>query len=214
MIPVVFMAMSLAGAGNAEVSAGSEPANGLTGCVPGGDGYFRAHLAGAIDADIDWPDNGTVCQGEAHGEISLTADSAGAPGARGAPGALRDGVTHDTVVPAGVRLSFRRSAAARPNLLFVFGISGVREGKPLRAAGANLTIIVQGTSHIYSTRGDARCTVDSLTQRALADAHRWRLEVRGFCTQPAHAVRGNGAVLVSRFDFAGSVDFAAGEAAP
>jgi len=178
------------------------------GCLPAGDGYFRAHLAGAVEADIDWPDQGTVCEGEAHGEIPIAAESSAA---HATPG---DGVAHATAVPAGVRLSFRRVATARPNLLFVFGISGVREGQPLHTAGANLTIIVQGTSHIYSTRGDARCTVDTLTQRPQAAAHRWRLEVRGFCTQPAHAVRGNGEILVSRFDFAGSVDFAAGEAAP
>jgi hypothetical protein len=33
------------------------------------------------------------------------------------------------------------------------------------------------------------------------------LEVRGFCTQPAHAVRGNGDLLVTRFDFAGRVNY-------
>lgn len=188
--------------------AGASPARSASGCLTSGDGYFRAHLAGAIDADIDWPDLGTVCEGEAHGEIPVAADSADARRT------VRDGAVPAHSVPAGVRLSFRRSEGARPNLLFVFGISGVREGEPLHAAGANLTIIVQGTSHIYSTRGDARCTVDTLTQRALAPAHRYRLEVRGFCTQPAHAVRGNGEVLVSRFDFAGNVDFGSGEVAP
>ncbi len=198
----------LAGPASTDAPAAPRDASAPPGCLPAGDGYFRAHLAGAVEADIDWPDQGTVCEGEAHGEIPIAADSSGA---RGTPG---DGAANATAVPAGVRLSFRRAAAARPNLLFVFGISGVREGQPLHTSGANLTIIVQGTSHIYSTRGDARCTVDSLTQRPQGAAHRWRLEVRGFCTQPAHAVRGNGEVLVSRFDFAGSVDFAAGEAAP
>jgi hypothetical protein len=217
MIPFLLMAATLAGSGSADATA-PPPATAAAalpaaapatpGCLPGGDGYFRARLAGALQADIDWPDAGTDCEGEAHGEIPLAAAS----------GATRDQPPKDSPaaanVPAGVRLSFRRSVATTPNLLFVFGISGVREGEPLQAAGANLTIIVQGTSRIYSTRGDARCTVDSLTQRALAAAHRYRLEVRGFCTQPAHEVRGSGEILVSRFDFAGSVNFAAGEAAP
>jgi len=34
-----------------------------------------------------------------------------------------------------------------------------------------------------------------------------RVEARGFCTQPAHAVRGTDAVLVSTFEFAGLVNY-------
>jgi hypothetical protein len=149
-----------------------------SGCLSSGDGYLRAHLAGAIEADIDWPNSGTACEGESK------------------PG--------DT----GVRLSFRRVQGAHPNLLFVFGLSGVHEGQGLQAGRANLTIIVQGTSRIYGTLGDTRCTVDRLTQRPLETPHVYRVEVRGFCTQPAHAVRGDGDVLVSRFDFAGRVNYA------
>jgi len=147
------------------------------GCLTSGDGFLKAHLAGALNTEVDWPNGGTLCEGESR------------------PG--------DT----GVRLSFRRDHAVKPDLLFVFGLSGVREGEPLRTAGANLTIIVQGTSAIYSTRSDTRCTVDSLLQRRLAEPHDFRVEVRGFCTQPAHAVRGDGDVFVSRFDFAGRVHY-------
>ena len=39
----------------------------------------------------------------------------------------------------------------------------------------------------------------------------YRLEARGFCTQPAHAVRGDGAVLVSTFEFAGLVTYRCAE---
>jgi len=146
-------------------------------CLSSGDGYLRAHLGGAIEAEIDWPNSGTVCAGE------------------------------PKIDPAGVRLSFRRVSGARPNLLFLFGLTGVREGEPLHNAGANLTIIVQGTDRIYGTRGDSRCAVDSLTQRRLGGEHEYRVEARGFCTQPAHAVRGEGTVIVSRFDFAGIVNY-------
>jgi hypothetical protein len=146
-------------------------------CLSTGDGFLKAHLAGALNLDVDWPNRGTSCEGESR------------------PG------------DAGVRLSFRRSDGSRPNLLFLFGLSGVREGQALQAAGANLTIIVQGKSAIYSTRGDTRCTVDSLRQRPLGEPHDFRVEVRGFCTQPAHAVRGDGDVFVSRFDFAGRVHY-------
>jgi hypothetical protein len=146
-------------------------------CLASGDGYFRARLGGAIDAKIDWPNAGTRCQGESKGK------------------------------PPGVRLSFQREPAGRPDLLFVFGLTGVREGRPAHAAGANLTVIVQGTDRIYGTLGDTRCTVDSLTQRMLPAPGAYRIEARGFCTQPAHAVRGSGEVLVSTFDFAGRVNY-------
>ncbi len=33
-------------------------------CLASGDGYLRAHLAGAIDARLDWPNSGTRCEGE------------------------------------------------------------------------------------------------------------------------------------------------------
>ncbi len=146
-------------------------------CLSSGDGYLRAHLAGDIEAHIDWPNSGTHCDGEPKPK------------------------------PPGVRLSFRRAAVGSPDLLFVFGLSDVFEGQPARAIGANLTIIQQGTSHIFGTLGDSRCTVDSLTQRPLKIAHSYRIEARGFCTQPAHAVRGDGLVLVSTFDFAGVVNY-------
>jgi hypothetical protein len=146
-------------------------------CLSSGDGYLRAHLAGAIDAHLDWPNSGTTCEGE----------------------------TRDK--PAGVRLSFQRAGGGTPNLLLVFGLTGVRAGKPAHAVGVNLTVIMQGNSRIFGTLGDTRCTVDSLTQRPLALAGSYRLEARGFCTQPAHAIRGDGDVLVSTFEFAGLVNY-------
>jgi len=161
--------------------AAAPPAtHGSTSCIASHDGYLRARVAGAVDADVDWPDRGTHCEGEAKAD------------------------------PIGVRLSFRRTGKAQPNLLFVFGVSGVREGQPAHDAGTNVTLIVQGTSHVYSTRSDARCRVEELTQRPLAIAHAYRVEARGYCTQPARAVRGDGEVLVSRFDFAGIVNYGAG----
>jgi hypothetical protein len=106
--------------------------------------------------------------------------------------------------PPGVRLSFRRERAT-PDLLLVFGLTGVEPGKPAREIAANVTVIVEGTSHIYGTLGDSRCTVDRLEQRPLPAAGTYRIEARGFCTQPAHAVRGSDDVLISTFEFAGPV---------
>ena len=106
-----------------------------------------------------------------------------------------------------MRLSFQRAAGTAPNLLLVFGLTGVKPGESAREVKANLTVIVQSTSRIYGTLGDSRCTVDSLTQRPLSAPRAYRIEARGFCTQPAHAVRGKGDVLVSTFEFAGPVTF-------
>jgi hypothetical protein len=165
------------------VGAKSAAAPVAVSCLPSGNGYLHARLGGALDKTIDWPNSGTRCQGESRNQ------------------------------PPGVRLSFQRDPASKENLLFVFGLTGVREGQPAHEIGTNLTLIVQGTSKIYGTQGDSRCTVDSLTQTPTKTPHAYRLEARGFCTQPAHAVRGNGAVLVSTFDFAGLVTYDADDAA-
>ena len=156
-------------------------------CLPSGDGYLRTRLSGRIDAVIDWPNAGTRCEGEER------------------PG-------HE-----GLRLSFRRDPGSAPDLLFVFGISRAREGRSAHGLGVNLTVILQGSAQVFGTRGESRCTVDSLTQTRMKDEpakpvtpgspRRYRVEARGFCTQPAHAVRGEGAVLLTTFDFAGAVSF-------
>jgi hypothetical protein len=153
-------------------------------CLSSGDGYLRAHVAGAINAQIDWPNSGTRCEGESRDK------------------------------PPGVRLSFQRASGATPNLLLVFGITGVRKGEPGRELGVNLTVILQGTTRIFGTLGDSRCTIDTLSQRALKEPGAYRVEARGFCTQPAHAVRGKGDVLVSTFEFAGPVLFIPPEEKP
>ena len=153
-----------------------------SGCLSSGDGYLRAKLGGAVEAQLDWPNSGTLCQGESRGS------------------------------PPGVRLSFRRDKA-NPDLLLVFGLTGVQRGQPAREVAVNVTVIVQGTSQIYGTLGDSRCTVDRLVQRPLPTEGAYRIEARGFCTQPAHAVQGNGDVLVSTFEFAGPVMFFASDGA-
>ncbi len=157
--------------------AAAAPGGAGAACLSSGDGYLRAQVAGAINAKIDWPNSGTRCEGEPKSK------------------------------PPGVRLSFQRTPAGAVDLLFIFGLTGVREGRPAREIGANLTLIVQGTDRFFGTLGDSRCTVDSLTQRRLPKAKSYRVEARGFCTQPAHAVRGDGAVLVSTFEFAGLVNY-------
>jgi hypothetical protein len=168
----------LAAAADQPAGADAAPRNLTAACLTSGDGYLRARLAGAIDATIDWPNSGTRCQGESKRE------------------------------PLGVRMSFQRDPGGSPDLLFVFGLTGVRAGEAARELRVNLTVIVQGTNRVYATLGDSRCTVDSLTQRPTGAPRSFRIEARGFCTQPAHALRSSGAVLVSTFEFAGVVNYA------
>lgn len=164
--------------GSAEAVAAPAPATPPPRCLESGDGYFRAHVAGAVEANIDWANAGTRCEGESK------------------------------FPPPGVRMAFQHSPSRGVDLLFVFGLTGIVEGRAAHEVGTNLTVIVQGTDQFYGTEGDSRCTVDSLGQRRVAGSpHTYRIEARGFCTQPAHAVRGDGAVLVSTFEFAGLVNY-------
>src|SRR5258706_748988 len=83
-----------------------------TACLRSGYGYFRARVAGAVEATIDWPNSGTRCEGEP-----------------------RDN-------PPGLRLSFQLASGGPPDLLFVFAITGVCEGRPLHEVEADVTFTV------------------------------------------------------------------------
>jgi hypothetical protein len=112
----------------------------------------------------------------------------------------------------GIRVRFAGLVGKdHQKLVFLFGISGLREGESVRTRGVNLTLIREGTGEFYSTQGDDKCMLDEVTQQALVGiphkTRSYRIEARGFCTEPARAVRGEGVILLSRFDFAGRVDF-------
>jgi len=152
-------------------------------CLASGDGYLRARLAGSIEMDIDWGNEGTECTGMAR------------PSADG-----------------GIRLRFGRPVFADGSrLVLVFGMSGLREGRDARALPVNVTVIREGSGQFYGTQGENRCLIDELQQRPIAGIPRreraYRVTARGFCMQPARAVRGEGSVLITRFDYAGQVNF-------
>lgn len=149
-------------------------------CAPSGTGYLKAKIAGALAAEIDWGNKGTVCTGEVRPK-------------------------------GGVRLSFKNKIAPGQTVLIVFGIPGVQEGRSAQALPANLTVVREGAAEFYSTQGDDKCTIDHLEQQSLQGAprkkRRYRVIARGFCTEPARAINGTGAVLLSRFDFASELHF-------
>jgi hypothetical protein len=99
-------------------------------------------------------------------------------------------------------------------LLIVLGAGPLRPGESARNVPVNLTLVREGTGEFYATRGDARCAFDEVRQEPLDGAGSFRLEARGYCTQPARAVGGDRAVLMSRFDVTAVVDAGAAVAPP
>jgi hypothetical protein len=152
------------------------------GCLPGGDGYLRARVRGALVLDLAWTDAQMQCEG----------------------GTRPDG--------NGLRVSIAGPLQGGGRRLhFVFGIAGAQEGTDALARATNFTLIFEGEQRIFATRGADRCTVDELHQRRIGElggARRsWRIEARGFCTGPANALQGDARVLLTRFDFASVVHF-------
>ena len=149
-------------------------------CLPAGNGYLRARLSGAVSTELNWGNDGTECTG-----------------------AVRP-------TDGGIRMRFSRPDG-EGRLVLVFGIARLQEGKSARNLPVNVTLIREGAGEFFSTQGDDKCTLDHVTQDAIVGIpHRsrsYRVTARGFCTEPARAVRGKGAILLSRFDYSGRVDF-------
>ncbi len=155
-------------------------------CQPSKEGYLRARLKGSIDTELDW---------------SNTPQCLGAPRPSG----------------DGVRLLFKGPVTGDDGtaLLIVIGAGPLDAGESRRQVPANITVIREGSGEFFATQGDDKCALDEVTQQLLDPAkHRFRLTARGYCTQPARAVRGDGAVLVSRFDVESIVDYADAATAP
>jgi hypothetical protein len=108
--------------------------------------------------------------------------------------------------------------SAEQRLVLVFGIPGMHEGLDARALPVNVTLIQEGTGQFFGTRGDDKCMIDRLHQEALTvipnQKRSYRVTASGFCTQPARAVSGAGSILITRFDFAGRVDYSEEDRTP
>jgi hypothetical protein len=160
--------------------AGAAAAPAPAKCLPAGNGYLRARLSGALSTELNWGNDGMECTG-----------------------AVRP-------TDGGIRMRFSRPDGVG-RLVLVFGIAGLQEGKSARNLPVNVTLIREGAAEFFSTQGDDKCTLDHVTQDAIVGvphkSRSYRVTARGFCTEPARAVRGKGAVLLSRFDYSGRVDF-------
>lgn len=156
------------------------PSATLPACLPDGRGFLKARLSGAVQTELVWGNKGMECTG-----------------------AVRpDG---------GIRMRFSYKDANDGSLVLLFGIAGLREGQSAKGLPVNVTVIREGLGEFYSTRGDDKCTLDDVRQEPLVGIpHRsrsYRITARGFCTHPARAVRGDGVILLSRFDYVGRADF-------
>ncbi len=158
-------------------------------CMGDGTGYVRARIRGALNMDLEWKDAQLQCGGDARPDGS------------------------------GLRLSFAGPGPGGKPLRLVFGVRSAREGRPGKELPTNLTVLLDG-GRVFATLGDDKCTTDQLSQRLLPTKDRptsnganrgatrtWRIEARGFCVEPANDVAGHGRIVVSRFDFAGRIDF-------
>ena len=185
-------AISLCGfvaiAAGVPVSDSADKPNASVRCLESGHGYFRARISGSIDAELNWGNEGLVCAG----------------------GTRPDG---------GVRVRFSHAFGEQgQTLAFLFGIPSFREARPGRNMPVNLTVIREGAGEFFGTTGEDKCSIDELKQEAILGVPRrqrsYRVIARGFCMQPAPGLSGKGAVLITRFDFSGKVDFTEDDSEP
>ena len=135
--------------------------------------HLHARLSGAIDEDVDWGASAMECDGM--------------PRADG-----------------GFRLRFTGHTAAG-ELVVVLGIPSLAEGASSKAVPVNLTLIPAGR-FVYGTRGTDKCILDDVRQSPLPAAgsnRQWQVEARGVCLEPARAVGGDDAILVTTFELTG-----------
>jgi hypothetical protein len=101
------------------------------------------------------------------------------------------------------------AAGAPPrHLRFLFGIDVTDTAAgAARVLPTNLTVIFEGEKLLFATLGDEKCAVEQLDRRTLpAPATRERVQVRGYCTDPADNATGDQRLLVATFDFTGFIN--------
>jgi hypothetical protein len=150
-------------------------------CLPARDGYLSMRLRGSIEAEVQWREPELLCTGMPR------------PDGR------------------GLRLRFEGSLPGSGPLVIVFAAPDLGMGISSRGVPVNVTLIDEAGERIYGTLGESRCMFDTVEQKPVshtaAPPHTYQVSARGFCTAPARALDGPGAVLLTRFDFAGLVSF-------
>jgi hypothetical protein len=150
-------------------------------CLPDHSGFLSMRLRGSIEAELDWRGSDLHCTGMSR------------PDGR------------------GLRLRFSGPLPGAGELAIVFAAPELGMGVSARGVPVNITVLDRLGQRVYGTLGDRNCAFDEVVQQPLPDpalpSRSFRVSGRGFCTAPARAVDGDGAVLLTRFDFAGMVTF-------
>ena len=150
-------------------------------CLPGNAGFLTMRLRGSIEAELRWREPELQCTGMSR------------PDGR------------------GLRIRFAGPLEGGGELAIVFAAPKLGMGASGRAVPVNVTLLDDAGERIYGTRGEDRCVFDEVEQRPIEHASlpplSFQVSARGFCTAPARALDGDGAVLLTRFDFSGLVTF-------
>jgi hypothetical protein len=156
-------------------------------CLPAKDGFLAMRLRGSIEADLRWAEPALACTGMSR------------PDGR------------------GLRLRFAGERGGG-ELAVVFAAPELGVGASGRGVPVNVTLLDGAGERIYGTQGDSRCVFDEVEQQPITDPNlpprSYRVVARGFCVAPARALDGDGAVLLTRFDFAGIVSWQGDHGAP
>jgi hypothetical protein len=167
--------------------AAESPAPPAPRCLPAQDGFLSMRLRGSIDEDVHWTEPALECAGMTR----------------------PDG--------KGLRVRFAGKLAGG-ELAVVFAAPELGVGASARGIPVNVTLLDGAGNRIYGTQGDSKCSFDQVEQQPLGKGafltRNYRITARGFCVAPARALDGDGAVLLTRFDFAGLVTLREDEGAP
>ena len=156
-------------------------------CLPGNAGFLSMRLRGSIESDVEWREPALACTGMSRADGH------------------------------GLRLRFSGPLAGRGELAIVFAAPDLGIGVSAHGVPVNITLLDEAGERIYGTQGEGRCMFDAVEQIAITEPslppRSYRVTARGFCTVPARAVDGDGAILLTRFDFTGLVSYNEEEAA-
>jgi hypothetical protein len=147
-------------------------------CLPDHAGFLSMRLRGSIETEIAWREPELACTGMPRPE------------------------------GRGLRLRFSGPLPGSGELAIVFSAPGLGIGVSAHAMPVNITLLDESGERIYGTQGDSRCQFDEVEQQPLTETsapQSYRVSARGFCIVPARALDGDGAVLLTRFDFTGLV---------
>ena len=172
------IAILLLGLPDAVIEAPAPQAPAALRCLPDHTGFLSMRLRGSIEAEVEWREPELACTGMPRPEGQ------------------------------GMRLRFSGLLPGAGELAIVFSAPGLGVGVSAHAMPVNVTLLDESGERIYGTQGDSRCQFDEIEQLALTGPlapRSFRVSARGFCTVPARALDGDGAILLTRFDFMGFV---------